>query len=136
MDRIAEGQTAFAWRKDMWSAASVHMAMILGKLAAYAHGPVFPWDKAPGMDLMLGMVGGKAIALNDGEPFRLERMAGGIVAGITPALCEQARADVCLPVATTRGIEPCIPHYRMANPYDPALKLPPLPQRDRAGLSL
>ena len=121
MDRIAADQTRFAWKKDVWSGASIHTALILGELAAYVHGPVYPWDKAPCISLMLEMIGGKAIALNDGEPFRLERMNGGIAAGITPEFCDAARADVCLPIEATRGIEPCIPHYRMANPYDPEL---------------
>ncbi len=136
MHRIAAGETLFAWRKDIWAAASIHKALILGEVAAYAHGPVYPWDKAPGIDLMLGMVGGKAIAINDGKPFRLERMTGGIVAGITPEYCDAARADVFLPVEVTRGIEPCIPQYRLANPYDPELKIALLRQSDKAGLSL
>ena len=119
LEKIAAGETAFAWRKHIWAGASIHKALILGELAAYVHGQVYPWDKAPGIDLMLGMVGGKAIALNDGKPFRLERMNGGIVGGTTPKFCDAARVDVCLPVEQTRGIEPGIPHYRLANPYDP-----------------
>ena len=122
--RNAAGQTSIAWTDKMWSAVSIYSGMVRGEIAAIVHGPTLPWDSAAAL-LMLEMRGGRATALDDGKPFRLERMAGGIVAGITPAFCVTARAETCRPVTQTAGIEPCIPKYRMDNPFDCMGSRPP-----------